>query len=135
MIESFLASLCQTYPRKAKVARARAEDTADPYLRFAWEQIAGSYDQIAKRCLEIQARISDRDGLYAREVTQHSTSILITATVCEDQSERMRALARIETDETKQRDMRAISDHYCLLRDDLMALQRLILPQSPRPPE
>lgn len=130
-----MTAIAKTYKLRARAAAERSHGTNDPQLRFVWEQIAVSYDDLAKKRLKVignQATALDYAGLQDDASNALRASLLNTAMVCHEQAERMRAFALVESDNAKQRIMLSISEHYYLLHDDLLALEQVISRPHPR---
>jgi len=124
-----MTAVVQTYQSKARTAADRANSTDDPHLKFMWDQVAASYDDLARMRLKaLMAKANSLDGpsLQAGDDEVLRASTTNTAQVCREQAERMCAMALIETNKPMQIVMLALSDQYCRLHDDLLAQERLV---------
>ena len=113
----------------------QASSTDDPRLRFVWEQIAISYEHLAEKRLKVLAAEGRgfENGLPAGMDDTLRSCVITTAIACREQAERMHASGLAEKDEGRQRVMLAISRHYQLLHDDLLALDQLMSSRDHHP--
>ena len=130
-----MVDVVQAYQQTARAAEIQASSTDDPHLRFVWEQIAISYEHLAEKRLKVLAaegRGLD-DGLAAGVDDALRSCVITTAIACREQAERMHTSGLAEKDEGRQRVMLAISRHYHLLHDDLLALDQLMYSRDRHP--